>query len=91
MISNDGSNFGSVNTDLLRQTRRGGYRAGSIGVTQMRGATLNYQRPGQRSLQLGAGVSVLNPKRAQTRRINPADYDLTAKAVKDNPYGTFYR
>jgi hypothetical protein len=91
MISNDGSNFGSVNTDLLRGSRRGGYRAGSIGVSQVRGATLNYNRPGQRSLQLGAGVSVLNAKRSQTRQINPADYDLTAKVVKGNPYGTFYR
>ena len=43
----EGSTFRAVNSDLLKGVSRGGYRAGTIGVSDFQGKVLNYNKPEQ--------------------------------------------
>lgn len=81
--------FRGFNTDL--NTKRGGYKPGRIGVSDFQSKVLNYNRPGQNSLPVGAGVSVMTQKPAARNVLNPSDFDLYKKEPISDVYRNFYK
>jgi hypothetical protein len=81
--------FRSFNTDL--QARRGGYRPGTIGVSQIQGKMVNYSRPGSNPLQMGAGVSSMSARPFRSGTLTPADYNIYQKESEHNLYANLYR
>ena len=81
--------FRSFNTDL--QARRGGYRPGTIGVSQVQGKMLNYNRPGSNPLSMGAGVSSMSARPFRSGTLTPADYSIYQKESEHNLYANLYR
>jgi hypothetical protein len=76
MNPHEGSTFKGFNTSLLVPQRRGGYKPGTIGVSQFQGRVLNYNRPGSNPLQGGAGVSTMTRVPGQSSLMNPETYSL---------------
>lgn len=66
--------FTSFNTDV--QARRGGYRPGTIGVSNIQGKILNYNAPPKAPLSMGAGVSVMRQRPVVANALNPEAYNL---------------
>ena len=84
----EGSTFRPVNTDL--QNRRGGYRPGTIGVSNFQGKTLNYSRPGVNPLRMGAGVSTMR-NRPQATLMQPNAYNLYKREPVSALYSNLYK
>ncbi len=84
-----GSTFRPVNTDL--QNRRGGYRPGTIGVSNMQGKTLNYSRPGVNPLQAGAGVSQIRRPAASVTLLRPERFNLYQREPVSGLYSNLYK
>jgi len=85
----EGSTFRPVNTDL--QNRRGGYRPGTIGVSNFQGKTLNYSRPGVNPLRPGAGVSVMAQRPQQGTVMQPEQYNLYRREPVNALYSNLYK
>jgi len=85
----EGSTFRPVNTDL--QNRRGGYRPGTIGVSNFQGKTLNYNRRGVNPLRAGAGVSVMRQPSQQTTLMRPEQYSLYKQEPVNSLYSNLYK
>jgi len=86
-----GSTFRGANTDILKGTKQGGYRAGTIGVSDFQGKILNYKRHGKQALHGGAGVSVMTSKPVSRGLLNPQSYSLYGKTTESNLYDNMYR
>jgi len=80
--------FRGFNTDLNQQ--RGGYRPGTIGVSQIQGKTLNYSAPPQSPLQAGAGVSVMRNRPVSAYLLQPENYSLYSKSPETSLYSNMY-
>ena len=87
----EASTFRGVNMDLLKGVKRGGYRAGTIGVSDFQGKVLNYQRRGFDPLKAGAGVSTMTARPTVKTVLKPSSYDLYAKSPESALYSNFYR
>lgn len=85
----EGSTFRPVNTDL--QNRRGGYRPGTIGVSNFQGKTLNYSQPGRNPLQAGAGVSSMTRRPQQATLMQPNAYNLYKQEPVNALYSNLYK
>jgi hypothetical protein len=81
--------FRSFNTDV--NTRRGGYRPGTIGVSNIQGKTMDMNRPGINPLQMGAGVSSMSARPFMSGTLQPQDYNIYARETGQNLYGNLYR
>jgi len=81
--------FRSFNTDL--QTRRGGYRPGTIGVSDVQGRMPNFDRPGKNPLQMGAGVSSMSARPFRSGTLTPASYNIYRTESESNLYANLYR
>lgn len=84
----ENAKFRGFNTDLNQQ--RGGYRPGTIGVSQIQGKTLNYNAPAQAPLQAGAGVSVMRSRPVSANLLQPESYSLYAKSPETALYSNMY-
>jgi len=87
----EGSTFRGANSDLLKGVNRGGYRAGTIGVSDVQGKVLNYSARGNSGLLGGAGVSPMTTKPVSRGLLNPSSFSLYAKNTEANLYGNIYR
>ena len=85
----EGSTFRPVNTDL--QNRRGGYRPGTIGVSNIQGKTLNYSRRGVNPLRAGAGVSTMSQRPQQATLMRPEQYSLYKREPVNSLYSNLYK
>lgn len=81
--------FRSFNTDLA--TRRGGYRPGTIGVSDVQGKVPNFDRPGKNPLSMGAGVSSMSARPFRSGALTPADFSIYSKQDESNLYANLYR
>lgn len=86
-----GSTFRGANTDILKGTKRGGYRAGTIGVSDFQGKVLNYGKKGKPALIGGGGVSVMTSRPVSRGLVNPSSYTLYGKNVEADLYANMYR
>jgi hypothetical protein len=75
----DGSQFKGFNTDLLVAQRRGGYKPGTIGVSQYPSRVMQYGRPGVNPLPAGAGVSTMTRVPQRITVMRPQTYSLYTK------------
>ena len=87
----EASTFRGANMDLLEGVKRGGYRAGTIGVSDFQGKVLNYNRRGFDPLKAGAGVSVMTSRPTVKNILKPSSYNLYAKSPESALYSNFYR
>ena len=87
----EGSTFRAVNSDLLKGVSRGGYRAGTIGVSDFQGKVMNYNKPAEKAILGGAGVSVMTAKTVSRGLLNPQSYTLYAKKTEKNLFNNLYR
>ena len=81
--------FRSFNTDL--QTRRGGYRPGTIGVSDVQGRMPHFDRPGNNPLRMGAGVSSMTARPFRSGTLTPADFNIYSKQSEADLYANLYR
>ena len=81
--------FRSFNTDL--QTRRGGYRPGTIGVSDVQGRMPNFDRPVKNPLRMGAGVSSMTARPFRSGTLTPADFNIYSKQSEADLYANLYR
>lgn len=81
--------FMSFNTDL--NARRGGYRPGTIGVSDIQGKTYDMNRPGRNPLQMGAGVSSMSARPFRSGKLTPSDFNLYSRESEQNLYANLYR
>lgn len=81
--------FRSFNTDL--NARRGGYNPGTIGVSNVQGKMVNYNRPGSNPLRMGAGVSSMSARPFRNGTLQPSDYNLYSRDSEQNLYANLYR
>ena len=81
--------FRSFNTDL--QTRRGGYRPGTLGVSDVQGRMPNFDRPGKNPLRMGAGVSSMTARPFRSGTLTPADFNIYSKQSEGDFYANLYR
>lgn len=81
--------FRSFNTDV--NARRGGYRPGTIGVSNIQGAVFNPSRPGSNPLQMGAGVSSMSARPFRSGKLTPSDFNIYRKETEQDLYANLYR
>ena len=81
--------FSSFNTDV--DTRRGGYRAGTIGVSNIQGKTLNYNAPALNPLKMGAGVSTMRQRPVSANLLQPETYSLYKQEPVSAAFSNFYK
>ena len=81
--------FRSFNTD--GDARRGGYRPGTIGVSNIQGKTPNFNRPGSNPLQMGAGVSSMTGRPFVQGNLQPSDFNIYSRESEQDLYANLYR
>jgi len=89
----DGSTFKGFNTEAIIPQRRGGYKPGTIGVSQFQGRVPNFNKPGSNPLLPGAGVSTMTRVPTQSALLNPELYSLYQREPigQRQLYGNFYK
>ena len=87
----ESSTFRGANTDLLKGVKRGGYKAGTIGVSDFLGAVPNFNRRGRNPLKAGAGVSQMTSKPSVNTTLKTSAYNLYAQEPVQKLYANFYK
>jgi len=85
------STFRGANLDLLKGVKRGGYRAGTIGVSDFQGKIPNFNRKGNNPLKAGAGVSQMTSKPSVNTTLKSEAFNLYAKEPVKSLYANFYK
>lgn len=81
--------FQSFNTDV--NARRGGYRPGTIGVSNFQGKVFRADRPGSNPLSMGAGVSSMSSRPFRSGKLTPSDFNIYQKDTPQDLYANLYR
>jgi len=87
----ESSTFRGANVDLLKGVKRGGYRAGTIGVSDFQGRVPNFNRKGNAPLKSGAGVSAMTSRPSVNTTLKPSAFSLYAKEPVRSLYNNFYK
>ena len=87
----ENSTFRGANIDLLKGVKRGGYKAGTIGVSDFQGKVPNFNKRGNNPLQAGAGVSQMTSKPSVNNTLKASAFNLYAKEPVQSLYKNFYK